>query len=198
MTEPIPTVSLKPLLSHEGHLNPHPLYAELHRLGPVCRLCEEDQFDVIVHGYDAVNRVMRDPVFRVMDGDYPDRRGVPWDDHPSLRTLVASVFFTDGPDHTRMRRLFSQEFTPRRIGALEPAIIQITEQRLDRLAKLGSGGEPVDFMAEFALPLPSDVIGELLGVPEEERAWFPPRVRAFGAILDLGSGVQRSDRKSVV
>jgi cytochrome P450 len=41
-------------------------------------------------------------------------------------------------------------------------------------------------MAEFALPLPSDVIGEMLGVPEPDRAWFPPRVRTFGAVLEIG------------
>ena len=48
-----------------------------------------------------------------------------------------------------------------------------------------SGGQEIDFMAEFAFPLPSNVIGELLGVPEEDRAWFRPRVRAIGEIFEL-------------
>jgi cytochrome P450 len=189
MTEPI---SLKPLLSHEGRRDPYPHYADLHRHGPVVRLIpDEYRFDISVHGFDASNKVMRDPVFRVMDTDYPDRRGANWREHSALRTLLSSIFFTDGPDHLRVRRLFSQVFTPRRIAALEPAVIRIIESRLDHLGKLGAAGEPVDFMAEFALPLPSDVIGELLGVPEEDRPWFPERVRAFGAILDLGSGMWR-------
>jgi cytochrome P450 len=191
-TATIATDSLKALLSRPGRRNPYPHYAELHRHGPVCRLdSHEVRFDVVVHGFDAVNKVMRDPAFRVMDADYPDRRGAAWHHHPALRTLLASIFFTDGPHHVEVRRLFSQVFTPRRISGLEPAIVRIIDQRLDRLAELGSGGDPVDFIAEFALPVPSDVIGELLGVPEEDRPWFPPRVRAFGAILDLGTGMWR-------
>jgi cytochrome P450 len=183
------TVSLAPLLSHSGRRNPYPHYAELHRHGQVCRLAEEDRYDIVVHGFEAANKVMRDPTFRVMDAEYPDRRGARWRDHPALRTLLGSIFFTDGPDHLRVRRLFSSVFTPRRVSGLRPAIVRIIDERLDRLAELGSDGAAVDLMAEFALPLPSDVIGELLGVPEEDRAWFPPRVRAFGAILDLGTGM---------
>ncbi|HEU5469139.1 MAG TPA: cytochrome P450 [Actinophytocola sp.] len=186
------TVSLAALLSADGRRDPYPYYAELHRHGQLCR-CEdpENRFDFVVHGFDAANKVMRDPTFRVMDADYPDRRSSPWRDHPALRTLLGSIFFTDGPDHQRVRRLLRQEFTPRRIAALEPAIVRLVDQRLDRMAELGAGGRPVDFMAEFALPLPSDVIGELLGVPEQDRAAFPRRVRAFGAILDLGTAMWR-------
>jgi cytochrome P450 len=191
-TATVDTVSLKTLLSRQGRRDPYPYYAELHRHGPLCRIdSPEVRFDVVVHGFDAVNKVMRDPVFRVMDADYPDRRSAAWHHHPALRTLLASIFFTDGPHHVEVRRLFSQVFTPRRISGLEPAVVRIIEQRLDRLAELGGDGDRVDFMAEFALPVPSDVIGELLGVPEEDRPWFPPRVRAFGAILDLGTGTWR-------
>ncbi|MFL6145684.1 MAG: cytochrome P450 [Labedaea sp.] len=194
MAEPatIPTVSLRELLSRDGRRNPYPHYAELHRHGPVARLTgDEFRFDIVVHGFEAANKVMRDTAFRVMDADYPDRKNAAWREHTALRTLLASIFFTDGPEHLRVRRLFSQVFTPRRIAALEPAVIRIINARLDRLAELGADGSPVDFMSEFALPIPSDVIGELLGVPEQDRSWFPDRVRAFGAILDLGSGMWR-------
>jgi len=185
----VPTVSLKPLLSGVGRRDPYPHYARLHELGPVAAVpAGEHPFEFVVHGYDAVSQVLRDPVFRVMDSDYPDRRASPWRDHPALTTLLSSIFFTDGPDHIRVRRVFSSVFTARRIAALEPAVARLVDQRLDRLAELGADGTPVDFMAEFALPVPSDVIGELLGVPEADRPWFPERVRAFGAILDLGAG----------
>lgn len=187
----VTTVSLHGLLSRSGRRDPYPYYAELHRNGPVCLVDGQHRFDLVVHGFDAVNTVLRDPTFRVMDADYPDRRGLPWHHHMALRTLTASIFFTDGPEHHRVRRLFSQEFTARRVAALEPAIVRMIDELLDRLARLGAGGEPVDFMAEFALPLPSNVIGELLGVPEADRPWFPPRVRSFGAILDLGLGMWR-------
>jgi cytochrome P450 len=187
------TASLRTLLSKEGRRDPFPHYAELHRQGPVCVLPDPvDRFDVVVHGYDAVQQALRDPALHVMTGEYPDRRGAQrWRAHSALRTLVKSIFFTEGPDHTRIRRLFSQAFSARRVAALEPAVVRIIEHRLDRLADLGAGGAPVDLLAEFALPVPSDVVGELLGVPEAERDWFPERVRAFGAILDLGVGVWR-------
>ena len=146
----------------------------------------------MVHGYDAVQQALRDPALHVMTSDYPDRRGAQrWRAHPALRTLVRSIFFTDGPDHARVRRLFAQAFSARRVAGLEPAVVRIIERRLDRLAELGAGGAPVDLLAEFALPVPSDVVGELLGVPESDRDFFPERVRTFGAILDLGAGVWR-------
>jgi cytochrome P450 len=187
------TASLRALLSKEGRQDPNPHYAGLHRHGPVCLLPDPvDRFDVVVHGYDAVQQALRDPALHVMTDDYPDRRGAQrWRAHSALRTLVKSIFFTDGPDHGRVRRLFSQAFSARRVAALEPAVVRIIEHRLDRLAELGAGGTPVDLLAEFALPVPSDVVGELLGVPEADRDWFPERVRAFGAILDLGVGVWR-------
>jgi cytochrome P450 len=189
----ITQVSLGALLSKQGRRDPNPFYAELHRQGPVCVLTDAaEKFDVVVHGYDAVHEALRDPALHVMTGDYPDRRGsTRWRAHPALRVLVNSIFFTEGPDHTRVRRLFSQAFSARRVAALEPAVERIVDRLLDRLAQRGAGGTPVDLLAEFALPVPSDVVGELLGVPEEDRGWFPARVRAFGAILDLGAGIWR-------
>jgi cytochrome P450 len=188
--------SLGALLSKDGRRDPNPFYANLHRQGQVSLMSgPAEKFDVVVHGYDAVYEALRDPALHVMTSDYPDRRdSTLWRDHPALCVLVNSIFFTDGTDHTRMRRLFGHAFSARRVAALEPAIARIVEWRLDRLAELGAGGEPVDLLAEFALPIPSDVVGELLGVPEGDRDWFPPRVRAFGAILDLGGGVWRFQR----
>ena len=189
----VTTVSLQGLLSRQGRRNPYPFYAELHRNGPVCRVDgKQDRFDIVVHGFDAVNTVLRDPTFRVVDAEYRDRGAAPWRHHPSLRVLSSSFMFTDGPDHHRVRRLYSQEFNPRRVAALEPAIVRMIDDLLDRIGTLGAGGQPVDFMAEFALPLPSNVIGELLGVPEADRPWFPPRVRSFGAILEVGPGMWRA------
>jgi len=193
MTEPNTQISIGSLLSRQGRRDPNPFYAQLHRHGPVCVLTgPAEKFDVVAHGYDAVHDALRDPALHVMTGDYPDRRGSGrWRAHPALRVLVNSIFFTEGDGHTRVRRLFSQAFSARRVAALEPAVDRIVARLLDRLATLGADGAPVDLLAEFALTVPSDVVGELLGVPEADRDWFPPRVRAFGAILDLGAGVWR-------
>ena len=55
-------------------------------------------------------------------------------------------------------------------------------------------------MAEFAYPVPSNVMGELLGVPEEDRAWYRPLATALGVVLELGGGtpenIARADAAS--
>lgn len=78
----------------------------------------------------------------------------------------------DPPDHTRWRRMLSREFTVRRIRALEPRITAIVERCLDDMAAAGS---PVDLITAFALPVPSLVICEMLGVPYAERDQFQNR-----------------------
>jgi cytochrome P450 len=185
-------VSLSGLISEEGRRNPYRFYARLHELGEALQLGPADKHAAVVCGYDAVDRVLCDPSFRVPDAEYRDRSDPWWRDHPVVYTLLTAFPNVNGADHARVRRLFGQVFTPRRLAALEPYIIRSTDRWLDRLAELGADGRPVDFMAEFAVPLPVDVIGELLGVPEPDRAWFPPRVRAFDEVLELG---QRSLRE---
>ena len=81
-----------------------------------------------------------------------------------------NMLMADPPDHTRLRRLVSRSFTPRQVDRLRPAIHQLVDELLDTMAARGE----VDFMAEFALPLPMDVIGELVGVPSSERAALHP------------------------
>lgn len=182
----IPTASLRPLLQAAGRSNPAPYYAELHRLGQAAALGPDDKHAAVVFGYDAVGRVLRDPVFRVMDAAFLDRSGTAWRRHAVLRVMQRSVFNAPPEAHARMRRPFSQALNARRVASSEPAIEQSTQEHLDRLARLGAGGEPVDFAAEFAVPLPADVIGQLLGVGEADRRRFPALVRTFDTVLELG------------
>jgi cytochrome P450 len=90
----------------------------------------------------------------------------------------------DPPEHTRLRRMLTPEFTVRRMRRLEPRIIEIVEQHLDALERAGA---PADLVAEFALPVPSLVICELLGVPYEDRAEFQHRT---GRQLDVSIPVE--------
>lgn len=77
--------------------------------------------------------------------------------------------FADPPEHTRLRRLLTPEFTMRRLARLGPRIHDIVSDRLDAIA---AADGPVDLVAEFALPIPSLVICELLGVPYSDRQDF--------------------------
>lgn len=83
------------------------------------------------------------------------------DDTPSILVL-------DPPDHTRLRSLVSQAFTPRSVAALQPRIVAIARELLDEIAE----GSEFDLMAAFANQLPVIVIAEMLGVPPEHRARF--------------------------
>jgi cytochrome P450 len=83
--------------------------------------------------------------------------------------IGTSMISSDPPDHTRLRRLVSREFTARRIAGLAPLIRTVADDLLERMA--GSDGPP-DLIAEFAFPLPVTVISELLGVPSLDRAAF--------------------------
>ncbi|QFZ22342.1 cytochrome P450 [Saccharothrix syringae] len=92
----------------------------------------------------------------------------------------------DPPEHTRLRRLVAGEFTGRRMRLLQPRIHRIVADRLDELER---GGPPADVVAGFALPIPSLVICELLGVPYADRDDFQRRAATF---FDVGlSGEQR-------
>jgi cytochrome P450 len=78
----------------------------------------------------------------------------------------------DPPEHQRLRRMLTSEFTIRRIKRLEPRITEIVTEHLDAMAAAGSPG---DLVESFALPIPSLVICELLGVPYADRQDFQKR-----------------------
>lgn len=78
----------------------------------------------------------------------------------------------DPPDHTRIRRMLTGQFSMRRLTAMRPYVEQITARFLDQME---AAGPPIDLMQAFALPLPSLVICELLGVPFEDQADFQRR-----------------------
>jgi cytochrome P450 len=75
---------------------------------------------------------------------------------------------SDPPEHTRLRSLVSQAFTPKRIASLRPRIEQIA----DELLVPARGETQIELMSQLARPLPAIVIGELLGVPPKDRARF--------------------------
>ncbi|WKK24093.1 cytochrome P450 [Streptomyces olivoreticuli] len=91
----------------------------------------------------------------------------------------------DPPDHTRIRRMLTREFTVKRIQALRPRLVEIVTEQLD---EMGQAGQPVDLMKQFALPIASLAVRELLGVPCEERAEFQRRSEIM---LDTSLPVER-------
>jgi cytochrome P450 len=97
---------------------------------------------------------------------------------------IGGLGFTDPPEHTRLRKLLTPEFTMRRLERLRPRIAEIVERQLDAMEEQGP---VVDLVPSFAFPVPFLVICELLGLPDEERDTF----RQLGsARFDVSSGGQ--------
>ncbi|HJP77940.1 MAG TPA: cytochrome P450 [Pseudonocardiaceae bacterium] len=139
----------------------------------------------IVTGYDAVRQLLADTRFSsrqdlgIIHVPY-ETPGMPTPTEPSPQSPGLFVAM-DPPDHTRLRRKLTGAFTVRRMKMLEEHIAEITERQLDEMAKLTP---PVDLVKEFALPVPSLVICELLGVPYADREVFQANSTRF-LIRDL-------------
>ena len=86
---------------------------------------------------------------------------------------IGGLGFTDPPEHTRLRRLLTPEFTMRRLDRLKPGINAIIEHQLDETeAAAHAEGGVVDLAQSFAFPVPFRVICDLLGLPDDQRERF--------------------------
>lgn len=85
-----------------------------------------------------------------------------------VRYLNHWMVFRDPPDHTRLRRLFNKAFTPTSVSNLRPSIESIVAHLIDGMEAKARRGETVDYIADFAYPLPASVIMDLLGVPRAD------------------------------
>lgn len=150
--------------------DPFPLFAAVRERGPVHRVTLADGHTAwVVVGYDAARAALNDPRFSknmhaaLSSSEDVVAEGLPGPD------FAKHMLAVDPPDHTRLRRLVSGAFTPRRIERLRPHVEQMVADLLDGAAGAGPD-EPVDLVAAFAFPLPFTVICELLGVAERDRA----------------------------
>ncbi|MDI1461129.1 cytochrome P450 [Catellatospora sp. KI3] len=177
---------IRELFSPEGRANPYPHYTALHALGGAASVTPgvAGPFGAVVHGYDAVDQVLRDPGFLVSDSRHLDLGSTTWRGHPTLTTLMTTMMFTNAPDHGRMRKLFHQVLTVRRVNALEPMIARIVDALMDRMAATAADGGEVDFISQFAYLMPTSVVGGLLGIPDADLDWFRPRVQQIVDYLD--------------
>jgi cytochrome P450 len=96
--------------------------------------------------------------------------------------------FFDPPEHTRLRRKITGVFTVKRMKELEPRIAAIVDERIAAMREAGSGA---DLVREFALPVPSLVICEMLGVPYADRDAFQQN---SADMLDLSRSVEERNK----
>ncbi len=167
------------LVMGSGKADPYPYYERLHALGPVAKVAEGFY---VANGHHEVRATLRNPAFGKWDKiELTDELLK----HPSLTTLNRSILDANPPDHTRVRRLMSAVFTPRRTAALAPAVAATTGNLIDSMAEAAAEGGTVDFMDLFAFRLPVTVICELLGVPEADRYRFRGVAHDLGIALEM-------------
>jgi cytochrome P450 len=156
--------TLPDVMGLTGMADPFPFLAGIREGGRVTRMTMHGAIPVwVVSRHDDVLAALSDPRMSNDPNTAPAMAAFVRDD-----VLGRSMLVSDPPEHTRLRRLVSKAFTARRIEALRPRVEQITGRLLDRIAPRGSA----ELITEFALPLPITVIGELLGVPAEDRERF--------------------------
>lgn len=100
--------------------------------------------------------------------------------------IPPTIVMMDPPLQTRLRALVGRGFTPKRVTVLEDRIRSFVRTRLHELAGRHADGAVVDFHSEFASTIPTYVLAELLGVPEEDRRRFVPWVHALTQLQNDG------------
>jgi cytochrome P450 len=176
----LPDAALMPL--KRNGLDPVRELAEAREQEPVSKVNIPFGVNVwLVSGYEEAKIVLGDA--RGYSNDFANLVG---EHGASASHSPGGLGFADPPEHTRLRKLLTPEFTMRRLSRLTPGIKSIVEQRLDAMAAVDG---PVDLVEEFALPIPSLVICELLGVPYEDRGDFQ---RLSMARFDLFGGATAS------
>ena len=149
--------------------DPFPFYRSLSGREPVRRVVTARGVEAwLIARYEDGQAALSDPRLSSDFADAADVRLLDQLPTSERESFMRSMIRVGPPDHTRLRRLVSKAFTARRVAALRPRVQAITDALLDAVVPAGSA----DLIADFAMPLPVTVIGELLGVPASERAGF--------------------------
>ncbi len=173
--------------------NPHPTLAKLREEAPIYQVQHREMgsYPWLLTRYEDAIALMNDERFTKSFQRIPNQhRDEARKDYmmEAAAAINRHMLTLDPPDHTRLRGLIHKAFTPKMIRELEGRIQEITDDLIaGMLAK-----DRVDFIADFAFPLPVTVIAELLGVPREDRDKF----KRWSQTIILG-GSEMADREQV-
>ncbi len=153
--------------------DPYPVFARLRAERPVAY--DESTNQWVIARFADVNALLRDrrlgrTYLHVASHEEFGRTPPPAWQAPFWDSLQSQLIDKEPPDHTRLRRLVSTEFTPRRVESLRPRIEAIVDGLVDRAAAMGE----FDLIADLIELLPVTVIAELLGIPESDRHLLRP------------------------
>ncbi|MCZ0991219.1 cytochrome P450 [Streptomyces diastatochromogenes] len=153
--------------------DPPPALKELQQQAPLVKVRQWDGSESwLVTRYADQRALLGDP--RVSAD--PDRPGYPTKASPAAGEGKLSFIMMDDPEHARLRRMVTAPFAVKRVEALRPAVQRIVDGLIDDLL---AGPNPADLVETFALPIPSLVICELLGVPYADHAFFQDHTKTM-------------------
>jgi cytochrome P450 len=147
-------------LTAEFYADPYPTYRALREHEPVKRMSNGSYF---LTRYDDLLTAYKNT--KAFSSDKKKEFAPKYGASLLYEHHTTSLVFNDPPAHTRVRRLIMGALSPRAIAEMEPDLIALVERLLDNLAAKGD----VDLIEDFAAAIPIEVIGNLLGVPKEER-----------------------------
>src|SRR3984957_12303551 len=173
----IKDVGLADLLRPEVLANPYPLFRRLRHEDRVHQDPAERGW--IVSRYDDVEKVLADRRFSAQR--IPTARQGADTSSAVQAALSRQMIFLDPPDHTRLRSLFTKTFTPQRMEALKPQVAAMVTGFLNQAEDAGG---TIDFIRDFAIPLPVTVIAQMLGVPVADRDRLRAWSVAFGKLIN--------------
>ncbi|MFF7128102.1 cytochrome P450 [Streptomyces sp. NPDC008240] len=155
-----------PLMGCPYKSNPYPLYEQMREAGPVHRVLFPSGVHAwLVTGYDAAHSALGDDRL----GKNHDRGNDRWRARASIMPepqhsrLQVHLLHQDPPEHTRMRRLVTDAFAPRRIESLRPRFQELADALVAALPQTG----PADLVSGFAAPFPFQVLAEVIGLPKK-------------------------------
>ncbi|MEZ5141701.1 MAG: cytochrome P450 [Acidimicrobiales bacterium] len=173
-------VDLLSLFTPESRTDPYPLYRYLRQTAPVYESPADPGTFVLTRFADC-EAVLRDTRWSSNPVHRPVAGGEEADFRTGLTDTGANVLLVlDPPDHTRLRKLVSTAFTPRRVEALRPRVQALVDEILDRAAETGE----LDVVHDLGFTVPVTVICELMGVPVADREQFGPWSSAATRLLD--------------
>ncbi|UYQ62531.1 cytochrome P450 family protein [Streptomyces peucetius] len=190
------------LFTWEFATDPYPAYTWLREHSPVhrTRLPSGVEAWLVTRYADARQaladqRLSKNPAHHAEPAHAKGKTGIPGERKAELMTHLLNI---DPPDHTRLRRLVSKAFTPRRVAEFAPRVQELTDRLIDDIFEKQHSAEKgeADLIHEFAFPLPIYAICDMLGVPREDqddfRDWAGMMIRHGGGPR---GGVARSVKK---
>jgi len=147
-------------LTPEFYADPYPTYRALREHEPVKRL---DSGTCFLTRYDDLVTVYKNT--KTFSSDKKREFAPKYGDTPLYEHHTTSLVFNDPPAHTRVRRLIMGALSPRAIAEMEGDLIKLVDGLLDTITTKGQ----FELIADFAAAIPIEVIGNLLGVPRDER-----------------------------